>query len=256
MNDPVAALLHEARSAGVELWVDSGRLKYRAPKEAPVEALLTEIKQHRDAIIQVLLMAIPVEPLGTISSPRRSKTKFSLFGDERLTDELPQPEETCHPYVRFVSPYKGYLFSQLEMEKRFVRGRGCWLYDEQGRAYLDFIAQFGALPFGFNPPEIWQALEAVRVDEVPSFVNPSLMDAAGMLAERLLSIAPAGLRYVTFANSGAEAVEVALKLCRAKTRRIGVLATRNGFHGLTLGAMSATGNRVYHQDFGAPAPGF
>ncbi len=275
MSNAVATLLEQARSAGVELWMEGDRLRYRAPKEARVDALLSDVKQHRDAVILALQEAesqtalrtdsnvephppviLDTAPLGRPARPRRSKTKFSLFGDERLTDELPQPDESCHPYVRFVSPYKGFLFSQLEMEKRFVRGRGCLLYDEHGQEYLDFIAQFGALPFGLNPPEIWQALEAVRAEEVPSFVNPSLMDAAGALAERLLAMAPPGMRYVTFANSGAEAVEVAIKLCRAATRRIGVLATRNGFHGLTLGAMSATGNRVYHQDFGAPVPGF
>lgn len=259
-------LLARLQAAGISVWLEDGRLRYRAPKNQDADALLEEVRRHRSAVIDALNAAPrPSEPPPTelraadpgVEKPRRrGKTKFSLFGDERLVDDFPQPDDTCHPYVRFVSPYKGYLFSQLELEKRFVRGAGCLLYDDQGREYLDFIAQFGALPFGFNPPEIWQALDAVRERQTPSFVNPSLMDAAGALAERLIRIAPTGLRYVTFANSGAEAVEVALKVCRAATRRIGVLATRNGFHGLTLGAMSATGNRVYHQDFGAPVPGF
>lgn len=266
MSDSLWALLDHARAAGVELWIEGDRLRYRAPKSARADELLSAVKQHRDAVVLVLREAatstssmpdvVGMAPFGSPEPPRRSKTKFSLFGNERLTDAPPLPDEACHPYLRFVSPYKGFLFSQLEMEKRFVRGRGCSLFDEQGREYLDFIAQFGALPFGMNPPEIWQALESVRAEEVPSFVNPSLMDAAGMLAERLLSIAPPGLQYVTFANSGAEAVEVAIKLCRSATKRFGILATRNGFHGLTLGAMSATGNRVYHQDFGVPVPGF
>src|SRR5262249_6313168 len=58
------------------------------------------------------------------------------------------------------------------------------------------------------------------------------------------------------ANSGAEAVEAAIKLCRAATKRPGILSTRGSFHGKTLGALSATGNPNYQRDFAAPAAGF
>jgi len=72
----------------------------------------------------------------------------------------------------------------------------------------------------------------------------------------LVELAPPGLRYVTFTNSGAEAVEAALKLCRSATGRQGILAAENSFHGKTLGALSATGNPAYQAPFGAPAEGF
>ena len=65
----------------------------------------------------------------------------------------------------------------------------------------------------------------------------------------------AGLRRVTFANSGAEAVEAAIKLCRAATGRLGILSTHGSFHGKTLGALSATGNPDYQRGFGAPGGG-
>jgi acetylornithine/succinyldiaminopimelate/putrescine aminotransferase/predicted amino acid dehydrogenase len=146
--------------------------------------------------------------------------------------------------------------SQLEMDKVFVRGEGCYLYDQTGRRYLDFLAQYGALPFGFNNPYIWQAVEQVRNRFEPSFVQPSYLEAAGELAKRLVDVAPPGMKYVTFANSGAEAVEAAIKLCRSRTGRIGVLAAKNGFHGKTLGALSATDKRKYQEGFGAPVEGF
>src|SRR5262249_54557055 len=76
------------------------------------------------------------------------------------------------------------------------------------------------------------------------------------LAAALVRVAPPGLRYVTFANSGAEAVEAAIKACRLATGRLGVLAVDNGFHGKTLGALSATGRDYYRSGTGAPASGF
>jgi acetylornithine/succinyldiaminopimelate/putrescine aminotransferase/predicted amino acid dehydrogenase len=146
--------------------------------------------------------------------------------------------------------------SQLEMDKVFVRGEGCYLYDESGRRYLDFLAQYGALPFGFNNQYVWRAVEQMRDRFEPSFVQPSYLEAAGELAKRLVNVAPPGMQYVTFANSGAEAVEAAIKLCRSRTGRIGVLAAKNGFHGKTLGALSATDKRKYQEGFGAPVKGF
>ena len=161
-----------------------------------------------------------------------------------------------HLFTEYVNPHLGRLLETLNMDKRFVRGEGCYLYDAEGRRYLDFVAAYGALPFGFNPPEIWAALREVEASLEPSFVQPSALQAAGELARRLVSIAPAGLRYVTFANSGAEAVEAAIKAARAATGRMGIISCDNSFHGKTLGALSATNRTSYQKAFGAPVPGF
>lgn len=161
-----------------------------------------------------------------------------------------------HPFKEYVNPYLGNLLEQINMDKRFVRGEGCYLYDETGRQYLDFVAAYGALPFGFNPPEIWAALGEVQQSMEPSFVQPSALEAAGELAERLIAVAPEGMRYATFTNSGTEAVEAAFKLVRAATGRMGIISTSNSFHGKTLGALSATNRESYQKAFGAPLPGF
>ncbi|HKQ73445.1 MAG TPA: aminotransferase class III-fold pyridoxal phosphate-dependent enzyme [Blastocatellia bacterium] len=173
-----------------------------------------------------------------------------------MRGEQVKPSRRDHPFFNHMNPRLGRLMSQLEMDKVFVRGEGCYLYDQSGRRYLDFLAQYGALPFGFNNPYIWRAVEQVRNSFEPSFVQPSCLEAAGELAKRLVNVAPPGMQYVTFSNSGAEAVEAALKLCRSRTGRMGILAANNGFHGKTLGALSATDKRKYQEGFGAPVKGF
>ncbi|MFZ5825209.1 MAG: aminotransferase class III-fold pyridoxal phosphate-dependent enzyme, partial [Bacillota bacterium] len=161
-----------------------------------------------------------------------------------------------HSFTAYLNPHLGRLLESINMDKRFVRGEGCYLYDSEGKRYLDFVAAYGALPFGFNPPEIWAALHEVEQSMEPSFVQPSALEAAGELAKRLIEIAPEGLRYATFTNSGAEAVEAAIKLVRAATGRMGIIATENSFHGKTMGALSATNRESYQKVFGAPIPGF
>jgi acetylornithine/succinyldiaminopimelate/putrescine aminotransferase/predicted amino acid dehydrogenase len=180
-------------------------------------------------------------------TPAISTAPAQVRGDEQAEG---------HPFARCVNPYLADVLNKLWLDKRFVRGEGCELIDDKGRRYLDGMAAYGALPFGFNPPQIWNSLMQVRHSGEPSFVQPSLLDAAGELAERLLAVAPANLRYVTFANSGAEAIEAAVKMCRVATGRLGILATTNSFHGKTLGALSATGNAHYQDGFGAPAGDF
>lgn len=161
-----------------------------------------------------------------------------------------------HPYIEFVNPHLGRLLTEIGLNKRFLRGTGVYLSDEAQEEYLDCIAAYGALPFGYNPPEIWQALQKVASAQEPSFIQPSLLEVAGELAAKLIEVSPSGLKYVTFTNSGAEAVEVAFKLCRARTGKLTILSTINSFHGKTLGALSATGNEDYQKAFGAPTQGF
>lgn len=161
-----------------------------------------------------------------------------------------------HPYPSYVNPYLGELLKLVQLDKRFVRGEGAWLWDDEGNRYLDFIAAYGALPFGFNPPRIWEALEQVRQAGEPSFIQPSYLDAAGQLAAKLIELTNGDLDFVTFTNSGAESTEAAIKMARAATGRKRILATQNSFHGKTMGALSATGRRSYQDAFYVPFEGF
>lgn len=159
-------------------------------------------------------------------------------------------------FKQYVNPYLGNMLESIRMDKSFVKGKGSFLYDVDGDKYLDLIAAYGALPLGYNPDEIWEAILDVQKDGEPSFIQPSTLDAAGELAEKLIKVTPEELRYVTFTNSGAETVEAAIKLCRSSTKRMGILSAYNSFHGKTLGALSATGKSYYQSIFGAPATGF
>ena len=112
------------------------------------------------------------------------------------------------------------------------------------------------MPFGHNPDWVWAAVRELEQSREPCMVQPSLLPGAGELAEALLRRAPPGMRYVTFGSSGTEAVEAAIKACRIATGKLGILSTENGFHGKTLGALSATGRSFFQDGCGAPAPGF
>ncbi len=148
------------------------------------------------------------------------------------------------------------VLETFRLDKNYVYGRGSNLIDEQGVEYLDFIAQYGAVPFGYNPDFIWDRLEEVRRRSLPSLVQPSIPGEALKLANMLAECSPGDLSYCTFCQSGTEAVEAAIKLARSTTGKELIISTENSFHGKTLGALSATGKGSYQTPFRAPAPGF
>jgi acetylornithine/succinyldiaminopimelate/putrescine aminotransferase len=98
-------------------------------------------------------------------------------------------------------------------------------------------------------------METMRRESQPNLVMPSISVPAGELAERLLAVAPAGLGHVVFTNSGAEAVETAIKLARCRTGRLGVLTAQGDYHGSALAEMSASSGESSQRGLGAPAPG-
>ncbi len=148
------------------------------------------------------------------------------------------------------------ILETFQLDKDYVHGEGTMLTDSTGIRYLDFIAQYGAVPFGYNPPFIWEALEDVKKRGLPSLVQPSLPGEALRLANMLAECSPGDLCYATFCQSGTEAVEAAIKLARSATGREIIISTSNSFHGKTLGSLSATGKDSYQTPFRAPAPGF
>lgn len=159
-------------------------------------------------------------------------------------------------FERYVNPHLGLRLRALRLDKHFTKGSGSVLYDDEGLPYLDFVAGYGCVPFGHSPAEIWSAITEVRDRSEPIFVQPANLEPAALVAEQLLALAPRGLRHVTFVNSGAEAAEAAIKLVRVATGKLGILSMRGGYHGKTLGALSATAKEDYQRGFGAPLPHF
>ncbi len=155
-----------------------------------------------------------------------------------------------------LNPARRALLEMFALDVAMTRGQGCYLQDATGREYLDFLSQYGALPFGHNPAPIWEALRRAEADQAPAMLQPLRALDAERLADKLAEITPGDLTHVTFTNSGAETVEAALKLARMRRGCPEILSTKNGFHGKTLGALSATGKAIYQDGFGAPVAGF
>jgi putrescine aminotransferase len=127
-----------------------------------------------------------------------------------------------------------------------VSGEGAYVLDEQGNRYLQ-CGGYGVFILGHRPPEVVAALHA-QLDRHPVGTRTLLSGELAAAAAQLVELAPAGLERVYFGCTGAEAVETALKLARANGRRR-VIATSGGFHGKTLGALSATDRMSFRQPF-------
>lgn len=125
---------------------------------------------------------------------------------------------------------------------------GVWVYDHDGRPYLDFLGGFGALNFGHRHPKIIAAVKA-QLDKMPLSSRVLFNDVQAELAAQLATIAPSDLSFCFFCHSGAEAVEACLKFARLATGRRKIIAMQNAYHGKTLGALSASGRDVYRKPF-------
>jgi len=138
-----------------------------------------------------------------------------------------------------------------------TRGKGCYLYDDGGKRYLDFIAGIGVNALGHGHPRIMSVIKK----QAPLLIHSSNLyyhEYQGPLAKRLAEIS--GLARAFFCNSGTEAIEAALKIVRSHARKISpekpeIVALENSFHGRTLGALSITGQPKYRQDFEPLLPG-
>jgi len=138
-----------------------------------------------------------------------------------------------------------------------ARGKGCYVYDLEGRRYLDFIAGIGVNALGHAHPRI---LAVIR-EQAGLLIHTSNLyynQFQGPLAKRLAEIS--GLQRTFFANTGTEAMEGALKMVHAHGRAIHpekyeILSLENSFHGRTLGALSITGQAKYREPFEPLIPG-
>ena len=136
-----------------------------------------------------------------------------------------------------------------------VRGEGAILWDNQGNEYIDCVGGQGVANLGHAHPKIVQALteQAAQLISCPEmFYHPT----RAALSARLASLAPGKMERVFLCNSGTEAVEAAFKFARYTTGRRKIIATMRGFHGRTMGALSATWNKKYRQPFMPLVPDF
>lgn len=136
-----------------------------------------------------------------------------------------------------------------------VGGRGAEVWDDGGRRYIDCVAGIGVASVGHANPAVAEAL-AAQARTLVACPGIFYNDARARLLEKLASIAPPGLSRGFFCNSGAETIEAAIKFARLTTGRPGVISAMRGFHGRTLGALSATHKKQYREAFEPLVPGF
>jgi ornithine--oxo-acid transaminase len=174
---------------------------------------------------------------------------LSELVEERGAEALDLHAQTINP--QFVK-----LLRTIGFDRRWARAEGAYLWDDEGNCYLDVLGGFGMFNVGRNNPRIREALVEALELKRPGSVQLGVDSLPALLAEELLRRAPASVERALFTSSGAEAVEAALKLGRAATRRSRVLSAEHGFHGLTLGALSANANTEFTARFGPLLPGF
>jgi predicted acetylornithine/succinylornithine family transaminase len=137
-----------------------------------------------------------------------------------------------------------------------VRGEGSYVWDAEGQRYLDFFPGWGCDLIGHCPPRVVRAVQE-QVATLIHVPNTWYMEPQGLLARALVE--RSGLdAQCFFCNSGTEANEAAIKLARlcGKPGRYKIVTMLNGFHGRTMGALSATGQAKYHQGVGPMLAGF
>lgn len=134
----------------------------------------------------------------------------------------------------------------VKRDLQIVRGEGALLFDSEGRTYIDCVGGMGAAAFGHGHPAIVRAIQQQAADLIACpelFYNPVRARYQAELCR------VTGMPRVFLCNSGTEAIEGALKIARLVTGRSGVIAAMRGFHGRTMGALSATWNRAYRDPF-------
>ena len=133
-------------------------------------------------------------------------------------------------------------------ETVIARGQGCWFYDTNGRRYLDLTSAQGVAMLGHCHPALSRAIaeQAQILISCPSFLYN---DVRARFAAKLVEVLPPHLSHVFLANSGAEAIDSALKFARLTTGRTRAIAFRSAFHGRTIGAVSLTWEKKYREPF-------
>jgi putrescine aminotransferase len=126
--------------------------------------------------------------------------------------------------------------------------QGVFTYDINGKRYLDCLGGFGIFNIGHRHPRVIEAVKA-QLDQVCLHSQELLNPWAAHLASQLAALAPGDLQYCFFCNSGTEAVEGALKLARLASRKTEIISTKNSYHGVSMGALSATGREVFRKPF-------
>ena len=172
-----------------------------------------------------------------------------------VADAMARTGETLDLAARHLDSSLVEVLRILGFDKEYVSAEGPYLYDVDGRAYLDFHTGEGFASLGHSHPGVREVLQATLAGNLVDGVQLHHSVLAGLLAEALSDQLPRGLDAVSFASTGAEAVDAAMKFARAATRRPRLLSCDSSFHGVTLGPLSLVGDDFFREGFGPLLPG-
>ncbi len=130
----------------------------------------------------------------------------------------------------------------------FTNGKGSLLWDSDGKEYVDCASSYGVAALGHCHPKVVEAIK-MQVEQLITLHGCYYNDKRAEYTQKLINIMPHGLDKMFFSNSGAESVECALKLARKATGKTEIIAVMGGYHGKTMGALSATWDKKYREPF-------
>ena len=159
-------------------------------------------------------------------------------------------------YAQTINPQFIKMLRTIGYDRLWSRAEGAYIFDADGRRFLDMNGGFGMFNVGRNNPRVREALVQVLELDTPGSVQLGVSLLPGLLGRELLKRMPERIEHCLFTSSGTEAVEAALKLGRAAAGRSRVLSATKGFHGLTLGSLSANGGAEWSERFGPLLPDF
>lgn len=159
-------------------------------------------------------------------------------------------------YKEYVNSGLATLLGMLDFDKQYVKAEGVKVWDSEGNEYLDLLGGYGALNLGHNHPEVINAVKETMDAMCPNLLQASMGTLASALGESIAAVVPGDLKHSFFANSGAEAVEGALKTARIASGKQVIVSTEGSFHGKSFGCLSASGREKYRKPFEPLVPGF
>ncbi len=165
-----------------------------------------------------------------------------------MSQPIVEAAEVIARYARHVNAGMVALHRFMGIESIEWRAEGSRIWDTDGNEYLDLLCGFGTLALGHRPAAVVEAVKA-QLDLMPQATRLLFNPVVAELAAELAALLPGEISKVFFCNSGTEAVEGALKLARLHTGKTTIIATEGGFHGKTMGALSASGREAYKKPF-------
>jgi ornithine--oxo-acid transaminase len=169
---------------------------------------------------------------------------------------LDQHQGAAHElHASHLNPAFVRMLRAIGFDKSYVRGQGCYLWDEEDNKYLDLLTGWGVFALGRNHPKVRAVLQEIMNRDLPNLVRMDCSPLSGLAAQALCERAGGGLSRVFFCNSGTEAIEAAIKFARCATERRDILYCENAFHGLTTGSLALNGADFFRERFGELMPG-